>query len=117
MRLPGRRWLSLATVIAASVALAACSSSTNSGGGSSPSADSSTGTVASAGLAKAEQMVTKLESTTSQYPVPTAHVSGVSNFKGRTVYYIPLDAHIPGFVITAQTMKVALTKAGLKFQE
>jgi ribose transport system substrate-binding protein len=66
---------------------------------------------------KAEQMVTQLESTTPSYPVPTASVSGVSGFKGRTVYYVPLDAHIPGFVITAQTMKAALAKAGLKFQE
>jgi ribose transport system substrate-binding protein len=62
-------------------------------------------------------MVAQLESTTSAYPVPTTSVSGVSKLKGRTVYYIPLDAHIPGFVVTAQTMKVALTKAGLKFQE
>jgi ribose transport system substrate-binding protein len=68
-------------------------------------------------VAKAQQMVAQLETTTSQYPVPTASVSGVPGFKGRTVYYIPLDAHIPGFVVTAQTMKVALTKAGLKFQE
>jgi ribose transport system substrate-binding protein len=62
-------------------------------------------------------MVTQLEATTSTYPVPTAKVSGVSALKGRTVYYIPLDAHIPGFVVTAATMKTALTKAGLKFQE
>jgi ribose transport system substrate-binding protein len=68
-------------------------------------------------VTKADQMVSQLESTTSQYPVPTASVSGVSKFKGRTVYYIPLDAHIPGFVVTAQTMKVALAKAGLGFQE
>jgi ribose transport system substrate-binding protein len=41
----------------------------------------------------------------------------VSKLKGRTVYYIPLDAHIPGFVVTAATMKVALAKAGLNFTE
>jgi ribose transport system substrate-binding protein len=115
MRLPGRRWLSLAAVIAASAALAACSSSSSSPA-SSP-ASSSTGSTASAGIQKAEQMVAQLESTTAQYPVPTASVPGVSKFKGRTVYYIPLDAHIPGFVVTAQTMKVALAKAGLSFQE
>jgi len=62
-------------------------------------------------------MVAQLESTTSHYPLPTASVSGVSKFTGHTVYYVPLDAHIPGFVVTAQTMKVALAKAGLKFQE
>jgi len=119
MRLPGRRLLSSAAVIAASAALAACSSSSSSTTTTttSPAGGSSTGSTASAGVAKAQQMVAQLESTTSQYPVPTASVSGVSKFKGRTVYYIPLDAHIPGFVVTAQTMKVALTKAGLKFQE
>jgi ribose transport system substrate-binding protein len=62
-------------------------------------------------------MVGQLEATTSTYPVPTAGVSGVSKFAGRTVFYIPLDAHIPGFVVTAATMKIALSKAGLKFQE
>jgi ribose transport system substrate-binding protein len=112
MRLPGRRWLSYAAVIAASAALAACSSAS-----SSPSSGSSAGSKASASLTKAEQMVAQLEATTSQYPVPSASLSGVSKFKGRTVYYVPLDAHIPGFVITAQTMKAALAQAGLKFQE
>jgi ribose transport system substrate-binding protein len=62
-------------------------------------------------------MVAQLEGTTSSYPVPTADVPGVSKFAGKTVFYIPLDAHIPGFVVTAATMKTALTKAGLKFQE
>ena len=114
MRLPGRRLLSFAAVIAASAALAACSSSNSAT--SSPTS-SSTGSTASSGVQKADQMVAQLESTTSQYPVPTASVSGVSKVKGRTVYYIPLDAHIPGFVVTAQTMKAALAKAGLNFQE
>jgi ribose transport system substrate-binding protein len=118
MRLPGRRWLSSAAVIAASAALAACSSSSGSTSGSPPatSSSSSTGSAASAGVAKAQQMVTQLESTTSAYPVPTASVSGVSRLKGRTVYYVPLVAAIPGFVVTAQTMKVALARAGLKLQ-
>jgi ribose transport system substrate-binding protein len=62
-------------------------------------------------------MVAQLQAATSVYPVPTASVSGVSDFKGRTVYYIPLDAHIPAFVIAAQTVKAALAKAGLNFQE
>jgi ribose transport system substrate-binding protein len=115
MRLPGRRWLTFAAVIAASATLAACSSSSSST--TSSPASSSTGSTASAGVQKADQMVAQLESTTAQYPVPTANVSGVSAFKGRTVYYIPLDAHIPGFVVTAQTMKAALAKAGLNFQE
>ena len=116
MRLPGRRWLSSAAVIAASAALAACSSSSSSTA-ASPATSSAAANTASAGVAKAQQMVTQLEATTSQYPVPTASVSGVDKLKGRTVYYVPLDAHIPGFVVTAQTMKVALAKAGLKFQE
>jgi len=40
----------------------------------------------------------------------------VSKFKGRTVYYIPLVQQIPGFVVTAQTMKQALARAGLSLQ-
>src|SRR6266702_8839626 len=115
MRLPGRRWLSSAAVIGSLAALAACSSS-GSSTASSPASSSSAGNTASAGLAKAQQMVTQLESTTAKYPLPTASVSGVSKLSGRTVYYVPLDAHIPGFVVTAQTMKVALAKAGLKLQ-
>jgi ribose transport system substrate-binding protein len=40
----------------------------------------------------------------------------VSKFKGRTVYYMPLVQQIPGFVVTAATMKAALAKAGLSLQ-
>src|SRR6266699_3814085 len=116
MRLTGRRWLSSAAMITALAGLAACSSSSSSTT-TSPASSSSAGSTTSAGVAKAEQMVAQLESTTSHYPLPTTSVSGVSRFTGHTVYYVPLDAHIPGFVVTAQTMKVALAKAGLKFQE
>jgi ribose transport system substrate-binding protein len=61
-------------------------------------------------------MVTQLEATTSSYPVPTAKITGVSALAGKTVYYIPLVAAIPGFAVTATTMKVALAAAGLKLQ-
>jgi ribose transport system substrate-binding protein len=115
MRVTGRRWLSSAALITAMAGLTACSSSGSSSTTTSPA--SSAGGTAAAGVAKAQQMVTHLESTTATYPLPTASVSGVSKLSGRTVYYVPLDAHIPGFVVTAQTMKVALAKAGLKFQE
>jgi ribose transport system substrate-binding protein len=111
------RWLAPGATLTAAALLAACSSSSSSssstGASSSPSATSST----PAGLAAAQKMVAQLEGTTSAYPVPTADVSGVSKFAGKTVFYIPLDAHIPGFVVTAATMKTALAKAGLKFQE
>ena len=115
------RWLAPGVTLTAAALLAACSSSSSSstsassstGASSSPSATSSP----SAGLAAAQKMVTQLEGTTSAYPVPTADVPGVSKFAGKTVFYIPLDAHIPGFVVTAATMKTALAKAGLKFQE
>jgi len=115
------RWLAPGVTLTAAALLAACSSSSSSstsassgtGASSSPSATST----ASAGLAAAQKMVAQLEGTTSAYPVPTADVSGVSKFAGKTVFYIPLDAHIPGFVVTAATMKTALAKAGLKFQE
>ena len=115
------RWLAPGATLTAAALLAACSSSSSSstsassstGASSSPSATSST----SAGLAAAQKMVAQLEGTTSAYPVPAVDVSGVSKFAGKTVFYIPLDAHIPGFVVTAATMKTALAKAGLKFQE
>jgi ribose transport system substrate-binding protein len=115
------RWLAPGATLTAAALLAACSSSSSSstsassstGASSSPSATSS----ASAGVAAAQKMLAQLEGTTSSYPVPTADVSGVSKFAGKTVFYIPLDAHIPGFVVTAATMKTALAKAGLKFQE
>ena len=115
MRRPGRRWLSSAMVITGVAALAACSSSGSSSSTSSSTGSASSGT--SAGVTKAQQMVGQFESTTATYPVPGASVSGVPKFAGKTVYYIPLDAHIPGFVVAGQAMKTALTKAGLKFQE
>jgi ribose transport system substrate-binding protein len=61
-------------------------------------------------------MVTQLEATTTSYPVPTASVSGLSSLKGKTVYYIPLVQFIPGFVVTAATMKTALAKVGVNLQ-
>ena len=61
-------------------------------------------------------MVSQLEATTSTYPIPTASISGVSSLKGKTVYYIPLVQFIPGFVVTAATMKTALAKVGLNLQ-
>ena len=110
MTLVGRRRLAPAVIgVAAAVALAGCSSSAKSGSGTS---SSSMAGAASADLAKAKAEVASLEATTSNYPVPTASVSGVSSIKGRTVYYIPLVQAIPGFVVTAQTMKTALAAAG-----
>ena len=115
------RWLAPGATLTAAALLAACSSSssssTSTGSGTGASSSPSATSTASAGLAAAQKMVTQLEGTTSAYPVPTADVSGVSKFAGKTVFYIPLDAHIPGFVVTAATMKTALAKAGLKFQE
>jgi ribose transport system substrate-binding protein len=40
----------------------------------------------------------------------------VSSLKGKTVYYIPLVQFIPGFVVTAATMKTALAKVGMNLQ-
>ncbi len=121
-----KRWLAPGAAITAAAVLAACSSSSSSSGGtpasSSAGASSAAGSSASAaggasaGLVKAQQMVSQLEATTSSYPVPTASISGVSGLKGKTVYYIPLVQFIPGFVVTAATMKVALAKVGMNLQ-
>lgn len=108
-----RRWIAPCVLaVAVSAFAAGCASSASSSGGSSGSGGSS-----SAGVAAAKAEVTKLEAATAKYPVPTASISGVSKLKGKTVYYIPLDAHIPAFATAAVAMKASLAKAGLKFQE
>jgi ribose transport system substrate-binding protein len=61
-------------------------------------------------------MVTQLEATVTSYPVPTSSIQNVSSLKGKTVYYVPLVQFIPGFVVTAATMKTALAKVGMKLQ-
>src|SRR3984957_12721332 len=119
-----KRWVAPGAALTAAAVLAACSSSSSSSSSSSaaaPASSSSSATASaasstSAGVAKAQQMVTQLEATTSTYPVPTASISGVSALKGKTVYYVPLVSFIPGFVVTAETMKVALAKAGMNLQ-
>jgi ribose transport system substrate-binding protein len=119
-----KRWAAPGAAITAVALLAACSSSSSSSSSapssSSPSASSSAASsassTASSGVATAQAMVTKLEATTTSYPVPTASVSGVSALKGKTVYYIPLVQQIPGFVVTAATMKTALAKVGMNLQ-
>jgi ribose transport system substrate-binding protein len=111
-----KRWLAPGAAITAAAVLAACSSSSSSSGSTPTSSSASTAGGTSAGLAKAQQMVSQLEATTSSYSVPTASIPGVSSLKGKTVYYIPLIQFIPGFVVTAATMKTALAKAGLNLQ-
>jgi ribose transport system substrate-binding protein len=91
--------------------LAGCGSS---GAGSTATATTSAGS--DSGVAKAQAEVARLSAATTKYPLPTAPVAGVSGLKGRTVYYVPLVQQIPGFVVTADTMKAALAKAGLQLQ-
>ena len=126
MTLIWKKWLVPGTALAAAALLAACSSSSSSSsttGTTSGSSSASTSasvrgptSPADAGVALAQQTVAKLEATTSSYPVPTASVPGVSKLKGRTVFYIPLLQDVPTFAVAAQTMKAALTRAGLKLQ-
>jgi ribose transport system substrate-binding protein len=117
-----KRWLAPGAALTAAAVLAACSSSSSSttssasAGATAASSSASATGGSSAGVAKAQQMVTQLEATTTSYPVPTASVSGLSSLKGKTVYYIPLVQFIPGFVVTAATMKTALAKAGVNLQ-
>jgi ribose transport system substrate-binding protein len=109
-----RLWLApCAALIAASVAVAGCGSSSNNG---SSSASSSPASATPSGVAAAQKQVASLSATTASYPVPTSNITGVQKLKGETVYYIPLVQQIPGFVVTAATMKTALAKAGLKLQ-
>jgi ribose transport system substrate-binding protein len=109
-----RLWLApCAALIAASVAVAGCGSSSNN---SSSSSSGSSASATPSGVATAQKQVAALSATTASYPVPTSNVTGVQKLKGKTVYYIPLVQQIPGFVVTAATMKTALAKAGLKLQ-
>jgi len=109
-----RLWLApCAALIAASALVAGCGSSSNNG---SSSSSTSSGSAAPSGVSTAQKQVASLSATTSTYPVPSASVPGVAKLKGQTVYYIPLVQQIPGFVVTAQTMKQALARAGLKLQ-
>src|SRR6266702_5165279 len=115
------RWkatIAPSAVIAAVALLAACSSSSSSSSSASTGTSPATATSSSAdtGRAKAQAMVSQLEGTTSTYPVPTASIPGVAALKGKTVYYVPLVQFIPGFVVTAATMKTALAKAGMNLQ-
>ena len=48
--------------------------------------------------------------------MPTGQHQGRASLKGKTVYYIPLIQFIPGFVVTAATMKIALAKVGMNLQ-
>jgi ribose transport system substrate-binding protein len=122
MRHTVRRWfISCAAVIAVAAVLAACSSSSAGSGNSAPAASAGTASQAAArtgqakGAAFAEQMVAKYEAITTHFPVPSASVSGVSKFKGRTVYYIPLVA-AGGLPATGANIKQALAVVGLKTQ-
>jgi ribose transport system substrate-binding protein len=105
-----QRWATLVGIAAVITVITAGCSTAGATSNSTSSAD------ASAGLSKAQTEVTKLQATTSKYPIPTAKVSGVSALAGRPVYYIPLVQQIPGFVVTASAMKEALAGAGLKLQ-
>ena len=117
-----KRWIAPVAVLAATAVMAGCSSSSSSSGSApsssapSTSATASATTAASSGVAKADAMVAQLSAVTAKYPVPTTPVSGVSALKGKTVYYVPLVAAIPGFAATAVALKGSLAKAGLKLQ-
>jgi len=97
--------------VTALAVLAGCGSG-GGGGATTPPASAGSGE----GVAKAQAEVARLSAATTKYPLPTAPVAGVSGVKGRTVSYVPLVQQIPGFVVTAQTMKAALTRAGLDLQ-
>ncbi len=116
-----KRWIAPVAVLAATAVMAGCSSSSSSSGStpsSSAPSTSATGsaTAASSGVTKADAMVAQLSAVTTKYPVPTTPVSGVPALKGKTIYYVPLVAAIPGFAATAVALKGSLAKAGLKLQ-
>jgi ribose transport system substrate-binding protein len=113
--------LAPAAALTAAALLAACSSASSSSSSSSSGTAAVSPTAAAAssgstGVAKAQATVTQLEATVTSCPVPAAGIQNVAGLKGKTVYYIPLVQFIPGFVVTAATMKTALAKVGMKLQ-
>jgi ribose transport system substrate-binding protein len=68
-----------------------------------------------AGVADAQAQVARFEAAPS-HPVPSAPIKGVTALKGKTVYYVPLVQQIPGFVLTAASLKTALAKVGMNLQ-
>jgi len=121
-----KRMAAPAAALAAAALLAACSSSSSSSSSTASSSSatpssaasgsaSATASAASGGVAAAQAQVTKFEAA-PDHPVPGTPVKGVSALKGKTVYYVPLVQQIPGFVLTAASLKTALGKVGLKLQ-
>ena len=111
-----KRWIAPVAVLAATAVMAGCSSSSSSSGSAPSTSATGSASAASSGVAKADAMVAQLSAVTSKYPVPATPVSGVPALKGKTVYYVPLVAAIPGFAATAVALKGSLAKAGLKLQ-
>lgn len=107
-----KRWLAPTAAVTVVATLAACSSGSSGSGSPERPAASAAGS----GVAKAQQMVHKFEAPLRSYPLPATPVSGVSALRGKTFYYVPLVQSIPGFVVTAATLKVALAKVGAKLQ-
>src|SRR6201996_5726655 len=93
---------------------AACSSSGSSSSGGSSSGGSGSGSGSSSELTAASASVSQYTKQVSSYPAQQT-ISGVSQLKGKTVWYIPIGASVPILAAFGSGMQQALAKVGLGY--
>jgi ribose transport system substrate-binding protein len=108
-----RGWRSRRAWAVAGVAAALTASTVACGSTANAQSTAKSPAAATKSLAAQVNALTKKLST---YPVPTAKVKKVSSLKGKTIYYIPISLQAPQFTITANALKAAAKKVGMKVQ-
>jgi ribose transport system substrate-binding protein len=121
-RLSRGRLGAVALTVAAGLAIAGCGSSKSSSGGSSSGtstaassgASTTSASDASGGSSAVSAALTKFESATSKYQLPSAALKNAGSLKGKTIFYIPVASVVPEFGITAAELKTAAAAVGAK---
>jgi ribose transport system substrate-binding protein len=120
-----RRWPRNRVLAAAALVLLAVLSvyGCGSSGSSSSTASTSTGSGAEAepvsssdGSDGASAAVAKWTAPVTSYELPTTPIKELSKLKGKTIYYIPISQQVPEFAIVAESLKAALSAAGMQLQ-
>jgi ribose transport system substrate-binding protein len=96
---------------------AACSSSgggSSSGGSSSSGSSSGSGSGSSSELTAANADVSHYTKQVSSYPAQQT-ISGISQLKGKSVWYIPIGASVPILAAFGSGMQQALAKVGISY--
>ena len=110
------RALAAACLGAVTFVAAACSSGSSSAGGSSAGGSSSGSSSggSSSELTAANASVSQYTKQVASYPAQQT-ISGVSQLKGKTVWYIPIGASVPILAAFGSGMQQALAKVGLGY--